>query len=64
MVMLQKRKKNKMLVKILIVGGLIFLVGRNLFKMAGSNPTIQNKKKPQQDDDIIDAEYSVVDDDK
>ena len=53
-----------MLVKILIVGGLIFLVGRNLFKMAGSNPTIQNKKKPQQDDDIIDAEYSVVDDDK
>lgn len=52
-----------MLIKLLIVAGLIFLVGRNFMKLG----QIQNKKhspnnNKKNNDDAIDAEYTVVDD--
>ena len=54
-----------MLIKLLFVVGLIFIVGRNLLKLSNS-PSISksNPKKKKADDDAIDADYTVIDDDK
>jgi len=52
-----------MLIKLLFVVGLIFFVGRNLLKLA-ETPTTKNNAKPKNNDDAIDADYTVIDDDK
>ena len=53
-----------MLIKLLFVAGLIFLVGRNLLKLIDSSPQEKKKTKKKDDSDVIDADYTVIDDDK
>lgn len=54
-----------MIVKLLIVGGLIYFLARNIFKAGhkiGNLNANAAKKNTAEKDDSIDAEYNVVDD--
>jgi len=57
-----------MLIKLLFVAALIFLVGRNLLKLV-DKPEVKHTPgtkpgKKKQNDDAIDADFTVIDDDK
>lgn len=53
-----------MLVKLLFIGALILFVGRSLFKMGEASAQSKPLKHKKNDDDAIDADYTVIDDDK